>query len=89
MKEFFKYIKEYPFKNLFALYLVYKLLSILEQNTSLRDILIVLLTLIIKHYFDSNTGAEKRDATISRALDKNSSAQNVQDLNAENLNVKK
>lgn len=87
MREFFKYIKEFPFKNLFALLLVYKLLAILESNPTLRDILIVLLTLIVKHYFDSNTGAEKRDATISKALGMTSSNPVVE--NSEVTNIKK
>lgn len=69
MKPFFEYIEKFSFKNIFALLLCYKMLDLLDEKSSLRDILIVLLTLIIKHYYDSNTGAVKRDETISKALD--------------------
>lgn len=89
MKPFFDYIEKFHFKNLFALLLCYKMLDLLDAKSSLRDILIVLLTLIIKHYFDSNTGAVKRDETISKALDSAQAKTASTVENADTVNVKK
>lgn len=65
------------------------MLDLLDEKSSLRDILIVLLTLIIKHYFDSNTGAVKRDEVISQALTQAQGKVSPTVENAETVNVKK
>jgi len=69
MKAFFDYIKAFAFKNFFAFCLTGGLLYILLVSPQLRDLTIVLLTLVVKHYFDSNTGSMAKDITISKALD--------------------
>ena len=89
MKSLFDYIEKFQFKNLFALLLCYKMLSLLDEKSSLRDILIVLITLIIKQYFDSNTGAVKRDETINQALSQAQGKVAPAVENAETVNVKK
>ena len=69
MKSIFDYIKSFAFKNLFAIFLTWQLLDILRRSPELRDLIIVLLTLVVKHFFDSNTGSVAKDITISKALD--------------------
>jgi len=69
MKHFFDYIKGFAFKNLFAIFLAWQLLRLLEIKPDLRDIIVILLTLIVKHFYDSNTTSVKKDETISKALD--------------------
>ena len=69
MKAFFDYIKGFAFKNVFALFLAWQLLRLLEIKPDLRDIIVILLTLIVKHFYDSNTTSAKKDETISKALD--------------------
>lgn len=74
MKLFFDYIKEFEFKNLFAILLTGGLIYLLATRNEIRSDCLILLTLIVKHFYDSNTSAVKRDATISKALE---SAQNT------------
>lgn len=93
MKSILDYLKNYPFKNFFALLLSWYLLKIMNEQPAMKDLLIVLLTLIVKHFFDSTTGSVAKDVTISKALDQaqqlpaTGTGATVQ--NAETVNVKK
>lgn len=69
MTAIFDYIKCFAFKNFFAFCLTGGLLYLLKTESGLRDIIIVLLTLVIKYYFDTSNSANKKDETISKALD--------------------
>lgn len=69
MRSFFEYIKCFPFKNLLSVFLIYELIMLLKGTPSLHDSCIVLLTLVVKYYFDTSTGSTKKDETISKALD--------------------
>lgn len=88
MKTLFDYIKNFAFKNFFALLLVPYMLWMVKEDPTLKDLLIVLITLIIKHFFDSNTGSQKKDETIS-TLANNQQAGNTTVQNAETVNVDK
>lgn len=68
MKNFFDYIKCFAFKNLLAMPLIGGLLYVIITVPAMHDSCIVLLTLVVKYYFDSSTGSAAKDATISQAL---------------------
>lgn len=68
MKSFFEYIQKFTFKNFFALFLTTGLLYMLDTQPGLRDIMIVLLTLVVKYYFDTSNSSAKKDETIQQAL---------------------
>lgn len=69
MTSIFEYIKCFAFKNFFAFCLTGALLYLLKTEPQLRDIIIVILTLVVKYYFDTSNSANKKDDTISKALD--------------------
>lgn len=69
MKPVLDYIKEFEFKNIFAFLLMYKMLDMLSKYPELRDLLIVLITLVVKHYYDSNTQSLAQNKTVSKALE--------------------
>lgn len=62
-------IHKFPFKNFLAIPLIYGLLWLMANVPSLHDSCVVLLTLVVKYYYDSNTSSAAKDATISKALD--------------------
>lgn len=70
MKSITDYVKSFPFKNVFAVFLVYELLELLKGTPSLHDSCIVLLTLVVKYFYDTSSASSKKDETISSALDK-------------------
>lgn len=88
MKQFFDYIKAFAFKNLFAIFITWQLLDLLRNSPELRDLIIVLLTLIVKHFYDSNTGSAAKDATISKALDQAQQLPAVAKTESGDINVK-
>lgn len=69
MKQVFDYLKCFPFKNAFAVFLIWKLFDILQFVPALHDSCIVLLTLIVKYFYDTSMASGKKDETISKALD--------------------
>ncbi len=69
MKALFDYIQKFPFKNFLALPLIYGLFWVMANYPALHDSCIVLLTLVVKYYYDTSTASSKKDETISRALD--------------------
>lgn len=68
MKYFFDYIKSFAFKNLLAIPLIAGLLWLMANVPSLHDSCVVLLTLVVKYYFDTSNASSKKDETISNAL---------------------
>lgn len=68
MSALFDYIKQFPFKNLLALPLITGLLWLMANVPQLHDSCVVLLTLVVKYYFDSSNSSAAKDATISKAL---------------------
>ncbi len=70
MKEFFDYVKCFPFKNFLALPLITGLLYVMITVPALHDSCIVLLTLVVKYFYDNSNSSSKKDETISAALDK-------------------
>lgn len=69
MKSIFDYIHSFPFKNFLALPLICGLLWLMANVPALHDSCVVLLTLVVKYYYDSNTNSAAKDLTISKALD--------------------
>lgn len=69
MKSFFDYLKSFPFKNLLAVFLIYELISLLQSTPNLHDSCIVLLTLVVKYFYDTSTASSAKDTTIAKALD--------------------
>lgn len=53
------------FKNFLAVLVLLVMFGLLYVRTDLRDSMFVLITLVIKHYFDSTTGSQKKDDTIN------------------------
>ncbi|MDB5032247.1 hypothetical protein [Mucilaginibacter sp.] len=70
MKQFFDYLKGFPFKNLLAVFLLWELINLLKTTPQLHDSCIVLLTLVVKYFYDTSNSSSKKDETISAALDK-------------------
>ena len=69
MKPFFDYIKGFAFKNFLAMPLICGLLWLMANVPSLHDSCVVLLTLVVKYYYDTSNASSQKDATISKALD--------------------
>lgn len=76
MKTIFDYIHKFKFKNFLALVTLPALLYMLYTETTLRDLLIVLVTLLFRYYWDSSTGTEKKDDTINNMAKSIPDAQN-------------
>lgn len=53
------------FKNFFAFTITIILLYMIYSKPELRDVSIAILMLIIKHYYDNNTGNAKKDEAIA------------------------
>lgn len=70
MKEILDYIKCFQFKNFLAAPLIYGLIYLAINVPSLHDSCIVLVTLIVKYFYDNSNSSSKKDETISNALDK-------------------
>lgn len=70
MKDLFDYIKSFQFKNFLAAPLIYGLIYLAINVPSLHDSCIVLVTLIVKYFYDNSNSSSKKDETISNALDK-------------------
>lgn len=68
MKTFFDYVQKFQFKNLLSLPLIAGLIWLMYTTPALHDSCIVLLTLVVKYYFDSSNQSAKKDETISNAL---------------------
>lgn len=68
MKSFFDYVKSFSFRNFLAIPLLYGLLWLMANVPSLHDSCVVLLTLIVKYFYDTSTQSAKKDETISQAL---------------------
>lgn len=68
MTAIIEYIKGFPFKNLLALPLIWYLFQIMGAQPSLHDSCVILLTLVVKYYYDTNAQSAKKDETISKAL---------------------
>lgn len=63
------FIKHFAFKNFLAVPLIIGLLWLMADVPSLHDSCVVLLTLVVKYYYDNSTSQSAKDATISKALD--------------------
>ncbi|MDB5144240.1 MAG: hypothetical protein JWQ66_2953 [Mucilaginibacter sp.] len=68
MASFFDYIKCFPFKNVLAMPLIGGLLYVMVTVPAMHDSCIVLITLVVKYYFDTSNQSAKKDETISNAL---------------------
>jgi hypothetical protein len=68
MNSFFTYTKSFPFKNILAMPLIGGLLYVMVTIPQLHDSCVVLLTLVVKYYYDSSVQSAKKDETISQAL---------------------
>lgn len=68
MKALFDYIRCFAFKNFLALPLISGLLYLMATVPALHDSCLVLLTLVVKYYYDTSTASAKKDETISQAL---------------------
>lgn len=68
MKPLFDYIQKFTFKNFLAIPLIVGLLWLMANVPSLHDSCVVLLTLVVKYYYDSSNSSTVKDATISQAL---------------------
>lgn len=68
MKAFFDYIRLFAFKNFNAVVLELSLLYVLVTVPAMHDAVLVLLTLIVKYFYDSSNSSAKKDETISKAL---------------------
>lgn len=85
MKHIFDYIQRFKFKDAFAVFLIWRMLDILSKDPTLRDLLIVLITLIVKHFYDSNVGSSKKDETISTLANNQQTNQTPTVQNAETV----
>lgn len=85
MKSLFDYLKCFPFKNVLAVFLIYELIALLTGTPALHDSCIVLLTLVVKYYFDTSTASSAKDTTIAKALD---NAQNTPAIPIDPLTAK-
>lgn len=63
------FIKHFAFKNLLATPLIIGLLWLMANVPAIHDSCVVLLTLVVKYYYDSSNSNAAKDATISKALD--------------------
>lgn len=63
------FVKHFAFKNVLAVPLIAGLLWLMANVSTLHDSCVVLLTLIVKYYYDSSTASLAKDQTISKALD--------------------
>lgn len=68
MNDLYNFLKSIPFKNVLAIPLLSGLIYLMVYVPTLHDSIIVLLTLIVKYYYDTSTGATQKDATIAAAL---------------------
>lgn len=87
MKNFFDFLKCLPFKNVLALPLIGGLMYVMISVPSLHDSCIVLLTLVVKYFYDSSTGSAAKDATISKALDQAQNTPAIPVTNPTNTNT--
>lgn len=53
------------FKNFLALFVLGIMFYLLYIRSELRDSMFVLITLVIKHYFDSTSASNRKDDTIN------------------------
>jgi hypothetical protein len=53
------------FKNFQSIFLISLIFMMLYFKPDLRDAMIISLTLILKHYYDTNTSNSKKDETIA------------------------
>lgn len=53
------------FKNFQSVFLISLIFFMLYNKPDLRDAMIISLTLILKHYYDTNTSSAKKDDTIN------------------------
>lgn len=88
MKSLFDYIKSFPFKNVLAMPLIWYLLHIMEMEPSLHDSCIVLLTLVVKYFYDSSNSSAAKDATISKALTVAQNTPGTPTVNADSVDEK-
>lgn len=68
MKSFFDYIRCFPFKNILAMPLIGGLLYVMVTVPAMHDSCIVLVTLVVKYFYDTSNQSAKKDETISQAL---------------------
>lgn len=63
-----KYLFDIPFKNILAIPLIGGLLYVMVTVPALHDSCVVLLTLVVKYFYDTSSQSAVKDATISNAL---------------------
>lgn len=68
MKQFFDYIYSFQFKNFLAIPLITGLLYLMATVPALHDSCVVLLTLVVKYFYDTSNQSAKKDETIAGAL---------------------
>lgn len=65
---FLNFIQGFQFKNVLAPPLIAGLIYVMVTVPSLHDSCVVLLTLIVKYFYDTSNQSAKKDETISNAL---------------------
>lgn len=63
-----KFLLDIPFKNILAIPLIGGLLYVMVTVPALHDSCVVLLTLVVKYFYDTSSQSAVKDATISNAL---------------------
>jgi hypothetical protein len=63
-----KYLFDIPFKNILAIPLIGGLLYVMVTVPALHDSCVVLLTLVVKYFYDTSSQSAVKDQTISAAL---------------------
>lgn len=61
-------ITQVPFKNVLAIPLIGALIYTMIMVPNLHDSCVVLLTLVVKYFYDTSSQSAVKDATISNAL---------------------
>lgn len=68
MNSLLNFLQCFPFKNALALPLIVGLLYVMATVPQLHDSCVVLLTLVVKYFYDTSSQSAKKDATIATAL---------------------
>jgi len=65
MKPLFDYIQHFKFNNMLAIIVLPSMLYLLKVEPTLRDLLIVLITLMFRYYWEKSQSETKKDETIA------------------------
>jgi hypothetical protein len=64
----FTFAQQFAFKNILAMPLIGGLIYVMVTVPQLHDSCVVLLTLVVKYYYDNSAQSAKKDETIATAL---------------------